>query len=254
MVEGSPVPVVVPGVDGALAGQLFAPPGHDRRPAVVVLPEIDGLDNGTLAAAGRLAAAGFVALALDLYAPYGGAPPLRSSAATTAWLERLDDRRQLSDLAGAVRWLGRRPGVDPGRLGAVGFSVGGRYAMLLASEPHGLGAVAAFYSRPWPGGSIAGRALAPGDHVLALRSPVYAVFGADDELIPPEMVKRFAGLLTDRPGGGHQVHVVPGRHYFANPCRTRRYDPDSAETAWAGVLAFLRSHLQTGSDGGAAHS
>lgn len=243
MVRPSRQPVVVPGVAEDLVGQLFAPPTLDRRPGIVVLPEIDGLNAGTLAAADRLSTAGFTALALDLYAPYGGAPPLRSGAATTAWLERLDDRRQLSDLASALRWLGQRPEVDSERLGAVGFSVGGRYAMMLATEPHGLAAVVAFYSRPWPGGAIAGRALAPGDHVGALDAPVSAVFGAEDELIPAPMVDRFAGLLAARGDRGHRVHVVPGRHYFANPSRSRRYDAASSETAWAHALAFLDGHL-----------
>ena len=87
--------VVIPGVDGDLTGVLLEPEGLERRrgtrrgpdlgsadaparfPAVIVLPEIDGFCEGTVAAARRLAAAGYVALALDLYAPYGSTPRLR---------------------------------------------------------------------------------------------------------------------------------------------------------------------------------
>ena len=97
----------------------------------------------------------------------GGAPLLRSGTDTVAWLDRLDDRRQLSDLALAVAWLRQEPSVDAGRVGVVGFSIGGRYAMLLGAEPHGLAAVVSLYTRPWPGGSVAETALAPGDHVDA---------------------------------------------------------------------------------------
>ena len=111
--------VVIPGVDGDLTGVLLEPgstPAANgdvpagppaRLPAVVVLPEIDGFCEGTVAAARRLAAAGYVALALDLYAPYGSTPRLRNSEDTRAWLLRLNDRRQLSDLAMAVG--GSRP-------------------------------------------------------------------------------------------------------------------------------------------------
>ena len=86
--------VVIPGVDGDLTGVLLEPDcppageadGPAGLPAVVVLPEIDGFCEGTVAAARRLAAAGYVALALDLYAPYGSAPRLRNSEDTRAWL------------------------------------------------------------------------------------------------------------------------------------------------------------------------
>lgn len=241
--------VEVPGVDGPLAAQLWRPPGEDARPAVVVLPEIDGFCEGTVAAARRLASAGYVALALDLYTPFGGTPPLDGPEALTTWLDRLDDRRQMSDLAAALAWLAEVPGVDSARRGIVGFSVGGRYGMLAATEPHGLGAVAAFYSRPWPGGAIAGRALAPGEHTAALRAPVCAIFGAEDELIPPDMVARFEELLSVDPRAGHEVHVVPGRHFFANESRPRRYRAEAAQQAWHHVLGFLGRHLSQASAG-----
>jgi dienelactone hydrolase len=56
------------------------------------------------AAAERLAAAGFAAAAIDLYVPLGGAPAQRSQAEVDAWLERLDDARQVADLGDA--WTG----------------------------------------------------------------------------------------------------------------------------------------------------
>src|SRR5271165_5207872 len=93
--------VTVPGVDGDLGGSLARPVpaeepgGGGPRAAVVVLPEVDGLSADTEAAARRLAGAGYVALALDLYAPYGGAPPLSGPADTLAWTSKLNDFRQL---------------------------------------------------------------------------------------------------------------------------------------------------------------
>lgn len=237
--------VAVPGVDGDLAGELFGPAGTAGAgaPAVIVVPEVDGFSEGTRAAAQRLAGAGCVALALDLYAPLGAAPALRNREDTMAWLTRLDDRRQVSDLAQAVAWLKRFSGVDPTRIAVLGFSIGGRYAMMLATEPHGLRAVVAFYARPWPGAAIAEVALAPGDHVDGFEVPVCAVFGAEDDLVPPEMVERFRGLMDARTGRGHEVHIVPGRHYFANESRPRRYLQGSADEAWAIVLAFLAEQM-----------
>jgi carboxymethylenebutenolidase len=243
--------VTFPGVHGDLAGVLCEPTGPasdgDRaavlRAAVLVLPEIDGFCEGTVAAARRLASAGFVALALNPFAPYGPTPVLRDSEDTMAWLAQLNDRRQLSDLAMALAWLRQLPGVDADRVAVVGFSIGGRFAMMLTTEPHGLQAVAAFYSRPWPGGAIAGVALAPGEHVAKFQAPVCAIFGADDDMIPLDMVEQFRTLLEADPASRHQLHIVPGRHFFANESRPRRYVPESAEAAWAMVLDFLAANL-----------
>ena len=237
--------VSFPGVDGDLTGVLCSPAGDGVSPAILVLPEIDGFCDGTVAAARRLAASGYVALALDPFAPYGSTPVLRGSEDTMAWLARLNDRHQLSDLAMALAWLRDLPVVDADRVALVGFSVGGRYGMMLTTEPHGLRAVVAFYSRPWPGGAIAEVALAPGNHVAKFNdAPVCAVFGAEDELIPPEMVEEFRSLLAQHPSSGHELHVVPGRHFFANESRPRRYVPESADLAWTIVLGFLAAHME----------
>jgi dienelactone hydrolase len=246
--------VVIPGVDGDLVGVLLTPDatapvatsggeGTAGYPAVVVLPEIDGFCAGTVAAARRLAGAGYVALALNLYAPYGSAPVLRGYADTMAWVARLNDRRQLSDLVQALDWLRRQPGVDPARVAFVGFSIGGRYAMMLTTEPHDLRAVVAFYSRPWPGAELGDVALAPGRHVAQFTAPVCAVFGDEDDLIPQPMVDDFTRLLERYDSLGHEVHVVPGRHFFNNESRPRRYNAASAEEAWRIALDFLATQM-----------
>jgi carboxymethylenebutenolidase len=254
--------VVIPGVDGNLSGVLVEPddaaldvapgaPNNAGLPGVVVVPEIDGFCAGTVAAARRLARAGYVALALDLYVPYGSAPTLRGYEDTIAWLDRLNDRRQLSDLVQALGWLRELPDTDPARLGIVGFSIGGRYGMMLTTEPHDLRAVVAFYSRPWPGAELT-NALAPGKHVARFTTPVCAVFGADDDLVPASMVEDFRRLMVQHPTLGHEVHVVPGRHFFNNESRPRRYNAASAEKAWGIALDFLAAHMGRagGSDAG----
>jgi carboxymethylenebutenolidase len=257
-------PVTISGVDGDLSGVLLEPvvaavveradgtangaataagTTAAGAPVIVVLPEIDGFCAGTVAAARRLAEAGYVALALDLYAPYGSAPRLRNYDDTMAWIARLNDRRQMSDLALALEWLRALPAVDADRLGVVGFSIGGRYAMMLTTEPHDVRTVVTFYSRPWPGAELT-NALAPGRHVARFSAPVCAIFGAEDDLVPLPMVEDFRCLLDEHPALGHQVHIVPGGHFFANESRTRRYRPESAEAAWTIALDFLATQLQ----------
>jgi dienelactone hydrolase len=158
-------------------------------------------------------------------------------------VDRLNDRRQLSDLVQALGWLRRRPGVDPARVAIVGFSIGGRYGMMLTTEPHGLRAVVAFYSRPWPGAEIADAALAPGKHVAQFTAPVCALFGAEDDLVPLSMVDDFKRLMALHPALGHEVHILAGRHFFANESRPRRYNSESAEKAWVIALDFLSTQM-----------
>lgn len=235
--------MAVPGVDGNLIGHLCIPPNSSGpRPAVVVLPELDGFCPGTVAAAQRLSDAGYVALGLDLYAPYGGVPVLRDGADAKAWLRRIDDSRQVSDLAKAIAWLGLLPEVDEGRIGSLGFSIGGRYALMLATQSPLLLAVATMYTRPWPTEDPTLGAMVPGKHVGELRVPVCAIFGVDDHLVPIEMAEQFSTLLADQGHLAHESHLVPGHHMFANEGRSR-YLPDSADAAWGFVFDFFALHL-----------
>lgn len=227
-----------PGVDGALRGTLFTPPAGRRSPAIVVLPEIDGYSAGTEAAARRLAGAGYLALALDPFAGVGGTPPLRSRADTVAWVLSLNERRHLSDVAQAIAWLRAHPTAD-GRLGLLGFSAGGRYSLLLATEPHGIDAVVTFYAPPWPRESLQ-TVMASGDHLPRVRPPICALFAEQDDFVPPAVLDRYRAATTGRVGD--EIHVLPGRHLFANPVR-RAYQADSTEQAWRLALAFLGRHL-----------
>lgn len=227
-------------MDGDLTGLLAVPGGPAPAPVVIVVHEVEGYCPSTEAAALRLAAAGYLALAVDLYAPYGGAPRLTSRDDTVGWVRRLDDHRQVSDLALALEWLARRPGADPELRGAVGFSIGGRYALLLGTEPQRFDAVVTFYTRPWP--NIADPAvLVPSDYGEQVRPAVCSFFGEDDDVVPSDMVERFRRSLDRR--AGHEVHLLPGRHLFANEGRPRRYRRSSAELAWAEALRFLGHHL-----------
>ena len=231
----------IPGVAGDLVGVLMRPAhGAGRRPAVAVLPEVDGLSAPTEGATRRLADAGYVALALDLYAPFGGAPPLRNAADTLAWTGRLNDYRQLSDLSLALDWLAARPGVDPDRLGVVGFSIGGRYGLLASTEPRHLRAVVTFYTRIWPSPLTQGTIISPGDHVHRFGAPVCSIFGSEDELVPLDMVDRYRRLLEPQPDS--ELHLTEGNHLFMHEDR-RRYRPASAERAWGWTLDFLGRHL-----------
>src|SRR5258706_10327615 len=126
---------------GSGQGYLAQPEGPGPHRAVVVIQEWWGLNEHIKDIARRFAAAGYVALAPDLY---------HGSVA-----EEPDDARRLvmdmqiaeaaKEMAGAAAHLASRTDVAPKRAGAIGFCLGGSLALLLASQSPQVGAVASFY-------------------------------------------------------------------------------------------------------------
>jgi dipeptidyl aminopeptidase/acylaminoacyl peptidase len=130
--------VTLAGDGVSLGGILIRPDGHDGvRPAVIVLhgwrePGVNGAET-VEARARYFANDGYVALALSLR----GWPPSGGN----------DDcgLRQPDDVIRAVEWLAAQPGIDPARIGLVGFSQGGQIALLAGTRGAAVRAIVAYY-------------------------------------------------------------------------------------------------------------
>src|SRR5512134_2940617 len=123
-----------PGGEGDMPAHVYAPEGGERRPGVLVLHTVAGPGPMLETFARRLAAEGFVTMTPDLFALHDFGPDGRT-----------DHPLVLEDLAGALRFLRRHPRVDPTRLGVVGFSFGGRIAVIAAAGHADIGAVVVYY-------------------------------------------------------------------------------------------------------------
>jgi len=127
-----------------MRGALALPPHRapqDRHPGVIVIHEIFGLNDDIRSIAARIAAMGYVALAPDLY-DRPGLKPVCVARTVAALRRRHGDA--FDDLESARRWLAERPEVDPARIGAIGFCLGGGFALLYAVRAP-LGGAATFY-------------------------------------------------------------------------------------------------------------
>jgi carboxymethylenebutenolidase len=211
-----------------LRGYLAQPaPGHGR--GLLVLHEAWGLVDHIRDVCDRLARQGFVALAPDLY---------RGRSATTLDEARglaaaLEAERVGGDLEAAVAALLNHHAVDGGRVGAVGFCMGGHLALLAAARSPRVSAVVDFYGAH-PGIPV---------DLSRMEAAVLAVFGETDEFIPPEFVEALDGEL-ERIGGRATVRVEPGvGHAFMDDTRPDRYDAVAAAESWDRMLAFLRAEL-----------
>jgi len=235
-----------------LVAALYPPEtaAHDSksrlpRPAVVVIHDVWGLYDQYHQAAQRLARAGFVALALDLYArgEQPGSPA--DMPGVMKFLHRLPDRRVLADIQAALDFLRARPEVAGRKLGLTGFCMGGKYADLAAARCRGLSAVVSWY------GMLHADALddANPEHALDaladLGCPLLAFFGAEDVLIPQSDVEALRERAQAR-GLPVEIVIYTGAgHAFANDSRPESYRPEAAADAWGRTLAFFARELES---------
>ena len=199
--------------------------------AVVILHEWWGLNDHMKAIARRLAGAGYVALAPDLYSRMGS-PVAKDSAEAAKLMDSLSSQAVLRDLNAATTFLKAQPFVDPLRVGMLGFCMGGTFALTQAGHNSDLKAVVPFYGKVPPIETM--------DYLLC---PVLYHYGAKDGWVTKQEVDRLAQGLQQfgKPG---VVHVYPeAGHAFFNDTRPEAYHAASATLAWERTLAFFRQHL-----------
>ena len=224
-------------LDGRLA-VLVRPAAPGPWPGAVMVHEAWGLDDVLRRQADRLASAGFVVLAPDLY---GDGPRMRCVRATFKSLAARSGPP--FDLLQASRTHLLADRHVNGRVGVIGFCMGGGFALLLAAE--GFEASAVNY----------GMVPADVDEVLRGACPVVASYGGRDRRLVGEVPRLTAALeANDVP---HDVQVYPtAGHSFLNdapngPLLARPLlrlghvgpDPAAAQDAWRRIEAFFGTHL-----------
>ena len=175
-------------------------------------------------ACGDLAEAGLLALAPDLY----DGRSTTDAGEAERLMDALDGGQARARLAAAAEELRARTG--GGRVGALGFSMGGMLVLREATTGK-LDAVAAYYAALEEGARI--------------RCPVLLQLAEVDDWPSPDFPERFAAALRAA-GTEVESRTWPGtEHSFANP-DVPLHAPAQAAEAWAGTVAFLRRHLDAG--------
>jgi len=211
------------------SGFLAYAQGGVSRPGLIVLQEFWGLNDHIKNVTRRLAAEGFVALAPDMYDGKVTTDPTEARQL----LQAMDQSTALQKLNGAVDHLKGQSIVTPGKIGVIGFCMGGFLALNLACHNKDIRVATPFYGR------------IPPDPVLAnLSAAVLYFFGEQDHHLPAADVDRLEQFLkrTGRPGG--VVRYPEADHAFFNDTRKEVYREQDAKDAWGKALAFLRKHLE----------
>jgi carboxymethylenebutenolidase len=221
--------VVIREAGEELKGYLVRPAGAGGRlPAVIVVHENRGLNPHIEDVTRRLAADGFLALAVDFLSPVGGTPTDEDKA--REMIGQLDQDQVVADAKTAVEWLKARPDSN-GKVGMVGFCWGGGVVGRVATAVPDLDAGVVFYGR-----------VPPLDAVANIEAPLLLHYAGLDERINADVPAFEAALKAA--GKPYTLHMYQGaNHAFNNDTSQARYDPAAAKLAWERTVAFFKQQL-----------
>jgi len=218
--------------NGHTASGYLAVPSSGSGPGIVVIQEWWGLVPHIQDVCDRFAAAGFVALAPDLYHGQTTAEPDEAGKL----LMTLNLEQAGRDMGGAVDFLLGHDAATGSSLGVIGFCMGGGLALMLATQrPDAIAACAPFYGIiPWE---------AANPDWSALQAKVRGHFAEQDGFFSPDKARALEAQLRDL-GKDVELEIHPGvDHAFFNDTRPEVYDATEATKAWDATITFFRETI-----------
>jgi carboxymethylenebutenolidase len=216
--------------DETVQAVLHTPSGKGPFPAIIVIHEWWGLNDWVKDQAAKLADQGYVALAIDLY---------RGKVATTPDMAHeimrgVPEDRAKRDLHAAFEFLQSQPNVKKNRIGAIGWCMGGGYALDVALQEPTLAADVINY----------GHLATDTDSLKKINAPILGLFGGQDQGITPDDVHKFEASMK-RLGKKIDIKIYDDAgHAFENPNNKTGYRADDAADAWKRTVSFLSDTLK----------
>jgi carboxymethylenebutenolidase len=232
---------------GGISAVRALPKAKGKRPAVIILHERYGIDRHTKELTARLAQAGFVGFAPDLFHRYSG-----DRKAVLRGEQRVDltDEGALADLNAAVDYLKKLQEVDAEKIAIIGVCQTGRQPVLVAANRDDIAGVVVLYGaiggREWQGSEL--RPTPIEDLVAKVSCPVLGVFGEADHIISVDDVARFRNCLEKYNKSCHIRIYRDAPHGWLNDTMPGRYRKEAANDAWKLMMAFLKKCFAGGWD------
>jgi carboxymethylenebutenolidase len=224
---------------GGIEAVRALPRAKGKRPAVIILHERYGVDQHTKDLTVKLAQAGFVGLAPDLFHRFTG-----DRKAVLRGEQRVDltDDGALEDLNAAVEYLKKLKNVDAGKIGIIGVCQTGRQPVLLAAKRNDIAGAVVLYGavggREWQGNEL--RPTPIEELIAQVACPVLGVFGEADHIISIDDVVRFRNCLEEAKKSCHIRIYRDAPHGWLNDTMPGRYRKEAAKDAWSLMMAFLK--------------
>jgi carboxymethylenebutenolidase len=216
--------------DQTVQAVLYTPAGKGPFPGIVVIHEWWGLNDWVKEQAGKISDLGYVTLAIDLY---------RGKVATTPEeaheiMRGVPEDRAKRDLHAAIEFLSSQPDVSKDRMGAIGWCMGGGYALDVALQEPTLNADVINY----------GHLATDPQSIAKINASVLGIFGAQDHGISVDDVKKFEQMLKQQ-GKKAEIVIYPDAgHGFENPNNKDGYRAADASDAWQHTVKFFAATLK----------
>lgn len=220
----------IPAEGKNLIAYLSHPAGTEPLPVVLVCHENRGLTEHIKDVTRRLAATGYVALAVDLLSHAGGTAALSTDQAPGV-LGNTPADQFFQDFQSGWKFLQGKPYADATKVGMTGFCFGGGVTWLVAAQMPELLAAVPFYG-PHP----------PVETVPNIQAAVLAIYAGNDQRINLGIPVIEEAMLSS--GKTYEKIIYPGTdHAFHNDTGSR-YNPEAAQDAWSKTLEWFGRYLK----------
>ncbi|MBO9353627.1 dienelactone hydrolase family protein [Bordetella petrii] len=230
--------------DGTIAAYYAAPEGKSALPVVLVVQEIFGVHEHIKDLCRRLAKAGYLAIAAELYQRQGDASAYTDVPKLVQDIvAKVPDEQVYADLDACLDWAARHGG-DAARAGITGFCWGGRLTWMYAAKNPAIKAGVAWYGKLSTGHGPLIKQMAL-DVAADIHGPVLGLYGAKDASIPLKDVEALKARLA---GGNNaarasEVVVYPqAGHGFLADYRPM-YNEAAARDGWRRMLDWFQRYL-----------
>lgn len=209
------------------ATAYLALPDKQSGPGVLVLHPWWGLNEDIKDVCDRLAEAGFVAIAPDLY----DGRIATTIAQAEEYAEAMDETAAREIVRAAAATLLDHEACQGSKIGVIGFSLGAMFAVWIAhDQPAQVTSVVLFYGVGWA-------------NQTNTQASYLGHFAENDPYEEEEYQILFKEKLEEY-GRPYTFHTYPGAgHWFFEPSRPDAYDQAAAEQAWKRTLSFLKETI-----------
>lgn len=239
--------------DGECRAFVMKPAGTGPWPAVMVYMDAVAIRPALLDMAARLAAAGYVVLLPDLFYRFGDYAPFDTRLVFATGFRTVlgplmmttNTLKATSDTRAYIDYLASRSDVRFGKMGVVGFCMGGGMALMVAgSFPGEIAACACFHA----GNLFTDLPTSPHRVIPHIKGEVYIAGADNDSTYPAEMAEKVEQELT-RHHIRHHCEIYPGKTHGWMLPDFPVYDPDAAETGWQKLFDLLSRNLPATASG-----
>ena len=221
--------VTYPALNGGMKGFMAKPKSKKKLGTVMVIHENRGLNPHIKEVAKRVAAAGYIALAVDALSPFGGTPVNEEEA--RGLFTKIDAAKNLQNFLDGLTYL-RKLAEGNGKTAVVGFCWGGGMVNDLAVNDPKLKAAVSYYGRQ-----------AKAEDAGKIKANLMLHYGGLDTRINAGIPAFETALIASKVK--HQIFIYPEvNHAFNNDSSPTRYNETAAKIAWERTLDLFAKKIK----------